>query len=179
MKKIILATCFIFLVNGANCFSQNAPTTKIKNFRNSDFKVKYPKNWKLLTYNGYVVFRPKKLKEKDSTGFGRVSINPGQIKYVSNILNIEKQLVDHANTLNRHERSKSYEIIKLSDDPKFIYKIEYKVLTDYNENIYKHVEYFYLNNKKLSHYSYIIREDLFEKFHDDAMFIINSAISKN
>ena len=70
--------------------------------------------------------------------------------------------------------NKSFKISKISNHEKFIYKIESKVDYSLSEDTYKKVEYFFLNGKRLESYRYQMRKELFDKYHDDTMAIINS-----
>ncbi|MCC1483418.1 hypothetical protein [Winogradskyella immobilis] len=88
--------------------------------------------------------------------------------------NIETVLESHAKTLYPHEAKKKYKITRISDHPKFIFKIDYDLLLDYGDEMHKSVAFFYKKGKKLRYYSYLMKVDLFDEFYEEAMFIIDS-----
>ena len=53
-------------------------------------------------------------------------------------------------------------------------KIEYELSLDYSENTYKKVEYIRLENSNLKFYRYMAKSELYDKYYNEAMSIINS-----
>lgn len=174
MKFILSVLTILFIVSLSSSQVDKRKIIQTKTFKNENIIVKYPKTWKHRAVNAYVFIEPKGCREINSSVLCHVSADPEELQWVITPTNTEKYLIEHAETLNRHERSKTFEITKLPDDSKFVYKIEYAVFLDYNEDAYKKAEFFYLKNSKLRYYSFIARKDVFEKYYDEAMFIINS-----
>jgi hypothetical protein len=166
--KSILTLFLIFFINSVH--SQEYLNSK--KYRHSEFTLNYPRTWKFEEFNGYVLFRPKEISALDKLGPNQVFVYPGEVSI--NKKNIEEALNAHASNIDRHEVEKKFKIIKLNNESKFIYKIEYEVLFEYNNDIYKQIEYLYKEGSKLKFYYYLMRKDLFDKYYDEAMFIINS-----
>ena len=173
MKQAIILICTISF---AFSFSQ---VKKDKNFKTKTFKtdsiqISYPKKWRKSGAHGYIFFRPKGINRNSyEDELEHVSVNKNFIPLHSK-QNIEYLLNRYAEKIYRFEVNKSFKISKISNHEKFIYKIESKVDYSLSEDTYKKVEYFFLNGKRLESYRYQIRKELFDKYHDDAMAIINS-----
>ncbi len=178
MKRLLLILSTLFLVN---CGSSDLPTekaAKIKTFKNKNIEAKYPKTWIKFGGLDYVYFMPKKVRDNNfENEVEHVSINKNNIQ-INSFNQIENVLNKHGNTLTRNQIKKSFELVKLNSQAKFIYKIESFITYNSSPNTYKRVEYFYQNQGMLKYFIYQMREELFDLYHEDALFIINSVHNK-
>ena len=131
----------LFFLNAITVYSQNQSINKFKIYKNRNYKAKYPSTWNSKNFHGLIRFIPKKIKSQNITGPNHVSINLASIS--SNSDNIETILESHAKTLYPHEIEKKYKVTRLKNHPKFIYKIEYDLLLNYGDEIYKAISFFY------------------------------------
>ncbi|MDO1502137.1 hypothetical protein Q2T40_18535 [Winogradskyella maritima] len=155
-------------------FSLSHSQAKIKTFKGSGLQFSHPETWKVIKFYGYILIKPIDSKRLDSTGVNQIVVYPNRLSAVYKEKNIEKILVSHANILRPHEVKKNYLISKTIDNPRFIYKIEYEIFLNYNNNKYKKVEFISKKNSVLRSYSFMARADLFENYFGQAMGIINS-----
>lgn len=179
MKILYIPIIFFILFN---CGSSNTETNKsprIKTFKNQSLIVNYPKSWIKFGGMDYVYFMPKEIRNTTfENEVENVSVNKNQIQIIDLNL-IEEVLENYGNTLTRNELKKEFKLVKLNSQSKFIYKMESLVTYNFDETIYKRVEYFYVRNDSLKYYKYQMREDLFDSYLEDALFIINSVEHKN
>ena len=170
MKPTLYVFTLILAINFGHC--QRKVKTKTLNF--SVYKLHYPSTWKTYEYNGKITLRPKEINKTDYLGPSFVYVFPNKINTSNKLETEEETLNQHASKILSHEKNKSFKVIKLSDNSKFKYKIEYDLKLDFTNNTFKKVEYVYNESGKLKYCSYLMREDFFDKYHDDAMAIINS-----
>ncbi|MBT8245790.1 MAG: hypothetical protein HKP48_08010 [Winogradskyella sp.] len=172
MKHKIYVLLALFLIIFSFSKAQN---NKTKIFKNKHLKVEYPKTWFKFGAIGYVYFIPKTIRKNTfENEVEHVSINKNIIP-INNGENVENVLKNYSSVLMRNEIKKTFEIVKLESYSKFIYKITSSVIYNSIDEIYKRVEYFFINkDEALENYRYQMREGLFDKYYDDAMLIINS-----
>lgn len=177
MKKVWIILCLLIF----NCASvKQESNNKIKTFRNEDVVVKYPQTWFKFGGNGYAFFKPygAKIREDNEDG-NYLLVNKSSILLETSSDDIELLLYNHANTQKRHETDKEFKIIKLNSGTRFDYKIEYEINYYYHSKSYKREEYFSKIKNELRYISYQMTEDLFNVYHNEALFIINSVKYKN
>ena len=177
MKKLILAISFLIVLNCGS--TKTEKPVKIKTFETEELTVSYPSSWIKTGGVGYIYFIPKIIKKSTfENEVENVSVNKHFIP-INSSDEIERVLKKYANTKTRNELSKSFQLIKLTSSSKFIYKIESLITYNFTSETYKREEYFLKKSGKLEYFTYQMRETLFEKYHDDAMLIINSIQEKN
>lgn len=148
--------------------------TKLKAFKNSEISLKYPKTWQKFGAMGYVYIMPKIVKRNTfENEVEHVSVNKNVINY-DGVQDVKEIISNYSNTLSRNEAEKKFKISKIEGNSKFIYKVEYLIRYNFTETVYKRLEVFFQNGNTLENYRYQMREDLFDKYYDDAMLIINS-----
>lgn len=165
------------------CFSLGYSQSKkveIKTYKNNNIILNYPKTWKAYPKNGNVALQPIDIKPKK---YNRLNFSHGPNFVYVNFTessdnyknNTDKELLQaHASKVSGHEMSKDFKIVKLFNDPKFEYRIDYNVKFDFTDKNYKQTEYVFKLKNKIHYCYYIMREDLFDKYYDEAMSIINS-----
>jgi hypothetical protein len=147
---------------------------KIKSYKGEGITVNYPKTWHKFGAIGHVYFIPKIIRRSTfENELEHVSVNKNVIVYDGKI-SIEKAITNYADILSRNEIDREYKISKIKNKSKFIYKAEYLIGYNFTQIKYKRVEYFFMNQNNLECYRYQMRKELFDKYHDDAMAIINS-----
>nr|WP_321233902.1 hypothetical protein [uncultured Psychroserpens sp.] len=178
MKRLLLILSVMLLVNCGSSDAQTRKTVKIKTFKNEEIVVNYPKTWMEFGGLDHVYFIPKKIRNSTfENEVEHVSVNKNVIPLESTH-QIEKVLDKYGSTLTRNQVRKSFELIKMHPDSKFIYKIESLITYRFSQNIYKRVEYFYSLEDRLEYFTYQMRDELYNQYLDDALFIINSVRSK-
>lgn len=168
MKNILSILIIVTFVD----FGQAQKNKQNKTLKFSDYKLEYPKTWKTHKFNGYIMFMPKNLKDTDYLGPNPIYVFPNTISNPGE--SIIKKLEKHASVLNGHEKEKNFKIIEFKGKGKFHYKVEYDILMDFSDIRFKKEEYVFLSKSKLKYCYYIMRQDLFDKYYDEAMSIINS-----
>lgn len=169
--KIYVLLAFLFIGFG---FSQ-AQKIKTKTFKNEYLKAEYPKTWFKFGGIGHVYFIPKIIRKNTfENEVEHVSINKNIIPISKGDI-IESILQNHCSVLKRNEIKKDFKIIELDSKSKFIYRVESLVIYKSMQETYKRIEYFFINDAdNLENYRYQMREDLFDKYYNEAMSIINS-----
>lgn len=165
--------CISVLLFSSLIFSQGKKV-KIKTYKNKQIRLEYPNTWKLFRYNGNITLQPNLIKKTDYLGPSYVYVFPGEIINKSNIKSEKELLKIHASRIIGHEENKNFSIIKLADNLKYSHRIDYIIKMDFSDINFKKVEYIYKQNNKLKYCFYLMREDFFKKYYNDAMSIINS-----
>ena len=171
MKKALQLIIVTLLISGC---SSSKIGSKLKTLNTKEFTVNYPNTWVKFGAYGYFYFTPKVIK-KDSPEdeLNNLSLN-------RNILNVEKSesietaIANHGNTLRFHEKSRKGKLYKIKEESKFIYKTESTIEYNNFDGKYKSVEYFYLLNDEVNFITFQMKENIFDKYFNDAMIIINS-----
>ena len=180
MKTKQTLTLFVVLLFIYGCGSNNKLSSsnsnqfKLKSLRTEGFTIKYPNTWMRFGAHGYAYLTPIKLrKENLNIELHHISINKNII-LIDDFNKIENILDKHGNSLKFHEKSKNFKLIKISGDDRFIYRIEYLIEFKLDKGIHKGVEYFFMSKGKLKYIQFQMREELFHKYINEAMIIINS-----
>ncbi|ARV09759.1 hypothetical protein BTO05_08925 [Winogradskyella sp. PC-19] len=163
----------IFLVIVFVGFGESQSEKETKKLRFSDYKLEYPRTWKKKDFYGYILLN----REENGKSLKRdvqVTVFPNQLKQVFDRRKIKDYLIEHANTLFPHEMNKTFLISSVATGSKYMCKIEYELSLDYSENTYKKVEYIRLENSNLKFYRYMAKSELYDKYYNEAMSIINS-----
>ena len=145
---------------------------KVKTLIVPGYKLEYPNTWKPKDFYGYKLLNPLengRFLKRDVL----IAVFPNHIKKVYNRKDILQSLEAHANVLQPHEMQKTYEI-RNNPGGRFMCIIDYKLSLDSLENRYRKIEFIKLEGYSLKKFSYMAKEELFDKYYDEAMFIINS-----
>lgn len=170
MKYKIYVLLVFFFVG----FTQ-AQKIKTNSFKNDEIKVQYPKTWFKFGAIGHVYFIPKIIRKNTfENEVEHVSVNKNIIRLTKQD-SIENVLKSYANVLTKNQIKKDFKIIQSESSSKFIYKIESLINYKSKHKTFKRIEYFFINEEdNLESYRYQMRDDLFDKYYEEAMLIINS-----
>jgi hypothetical protein len=180
MKTKLMLTSFIFILFLSGCGSNNNFSTsnsnhfKLKSLRTEGLTMNYPNTWIKYGAHGYVFLAPKEFKkEYPENELNYISINKNIIS-IDDFDDIEINLNKHGNSLKSYEKTKNFKLIKIRGNTSFIYRMEYLVEYKFEEVRHKGVDFFFVSKGKLKFIKFQMREDLFDKYINEAMIIINS-----
>ena len=176
MKKFIHLAVLVALIS--SCGTQKT-SPQLKKYKTKDFIVSYPNTWMKHVKFNHVDFFPKEFKINPENELNRLALNNNKLN-LENLDEIEKTIIEFSEFSYKWQKNKTSEITKINNDSKFLYKIESLFETNFDKNVYKKVEYFYVtkNNKSIKYIIFQMQIDLFDKYINDAMIIINSFHNK-
>ncbi|WP_375235239.1 hypothetical protein [Winogradskyella sp.] len=163
----------IFLVIAVVGFGESQKKKESKTLRFSDYKFEYPKTWKTQQNTFGVQLLPKETSNSKSR-LAFIYLSRSKFKKLKGNSDIISYLKKYAEVPDHHINSKTYSILKIKDNYKFQYKIISEISFVNSGEIFTREELFSVDGKYVSSIMYQGRKDVFYKYHDDAMSIINS-----
>ena len=168
MKSTLYIVVFCFCFSFAESQNKN-----LKNYKFGAYKLNYPKAWKIQKNPfGFQLLPKEKELIKKRAAF--VYIINSKIKKFIGKTDIVSYLKQYAETPDHHIKSKSFRITEIKDNAKYQYKITSEIVFVLSDEISTRVEYFNFSGEFVSSIMYQARKDIFEKYKNDAMLIINS-----
>lgn len=169
----VITLCMAICLSFESCSSSKNPNDS-KKVKFKHFEVQYPKDWTRYGLYGYFYLRPKTYES------GLVNVELNKISLINKVIatTSDKEYIDvvekHAQQVTSLEKKRNFNIVKLSAESKFSYRIDYSITYNIFDGVFKRKEYFYETDNGLNYISIQFETELFDKYEKDINSIVNS-----
>jgi len=172
--SICIAICFLFQSCGTTSSASKNSSGNYNKVKHKNFMVEYPEGWKRFGLHGYVYLRPKTYNKNP------VNIELNNISFIYKTLDLVSQdnyldsIEKHAKQLTIYQKKRTFNIVKLNEESKFLYRVDSYIVYTNHEGVYRRKDYFYTTKDGLTYISAQFEKELFDAYEKDIDFIISS-----